>query len=190
MKCATCGHLVTNGDVFCNHCGSKIQIIASDGALSSSKSKSPTKILVAVGSAIAILAVAVAVIALIGSHKSTTAQSSGARLPGLVICAGTPTFKPTTMSWCSSACSSYIKGISWSNWTMNSARGIGTLMTNDGVPNCAQGTWTAHANYVVTLSYPRNVTYCDGTSLVTRLLFTSSDYSGKYQIPMFQGPTC
>jgi len=72
-------------------------------------------------------------------------------------------------------CSSYAKNISWSSWTSVAALGSGTLMTNDGVPNCGQGTWTAHPGYQVTLSNPKTVAYCAGSTSATGLLFTQTD---------------
>src|ERR1019366_7472404 len=99
----------------------------------------------------------------IGSIRTSTV------IPKLVICGGPATYKPTALHWCSSLCSSYVKNLKWSEWSSKSAVGIGTLMTNNGHPNCAQGRWSAHPNYSVTLSKPMYVSYCDGARLVKRL---------------------
>jgi hypothetical protein len=47
----------------------------------------------------------------------------------------------------------------------------------------------------VAFSKPEDVSYCDGSALVTRLLFTETTFEGtpaspETPIPMFRGPTC
>lgn len=142
----------------------------------------------------ALVFVAVTAFAIIGSNHNSP-QSAVSTVPGVVICSGDPTFQPTSLYWCASSCSSYAINLSWTSWNQNSATGIGTLMTNDGVPNCSQGTWTAHPNYTVSFSDPKRITYCDGNALVTRLLFAKTTFeaepsSPEMPIPMFRGPTC
>jgi len=93
-------------------------------------------------------------------------------LPLVLVCSGSPSYKPSALSWCSSECSEYMVKIAWRSWTSVSAFGAGTLMTNNGKPNCAQGTWTAHHGFTVTLSKPRIVSYCGKTGAARGLLFT------------------
>jgi hypothetical protein len=63
-------------------------------------------------------------------------------------------YEPRQIRWCTSLCSSYMTNITWTSWTRSSATGYGTWMTNDGTPDCARGTWTAHYDYPVSLSVP------------------------------------
>ena len=53
--------------------------------------------------------------------------------------------------------------ITWSSWGPQQATATGTLMINNGIPNCAQGTWTAHPDYHGTLSAPEQANYCTTT---------------------------
>lgn len=117
-----------------------------------------------------------------------TAPAPRSTGPGLVICSGTPVIRPTTMHWCSSACSSYMAGIVWKSWAIDGATGVGTLMTNDGVPNCGQGTWTKHPGSIVILGNARVVKYCAFVNYAngshrdaTALLFTASNL---YPVPL------
>jgi hypothetical protein len=62
-------------------------------------------------------------------------------------------------------------------------------MTNNGIPNCAQGTWSAHPNYKVMLDNPAVVEYCGNRGETKALLFTSIDVWGATQpdsIPFFR----
>lgn len=108
--------------------------------------------------------------------------------PLVLICSGSPMYEPSTLHWCTSLCSSYVTNISWTTWTANSATGLGTLMTNNGEPNCAQGTVTAHPGYAVTLSNPETVSYCSDSGTASGLLFTASDI-WNFPIPE-EGPPC
>jgi hypothetical protein len=77
------------------------------------------------------------------------------------------------MHWCTSLCSSYVTGVVWSAWGPSGATGIGTLMTNNGMPDCADGTWTAQPGYAVTLSNPAITNYCsDSGATASAYLFT------------------
>lgn len=63
------------------------------------------------------------------------------------------TFEPTEIPL---ACADYdanISGITWSSWTLDRARGAGTLNVNDCTPDCAGGTFH-HTPTSVTLSNP------------------------------------
>jgi|GEM_PF-4736406 len=108
-------------------------------------------------------------------------------LPGVLVCEGSPMYEPSTLHWCTSACSSYVDNVTWTSWTPQSANGTGTYMTNDGIPNCSQGTWTAHPGFAVTLSSPATVSYCTGTGESSGLLFTYSNV-WDYSLPDFKPP--
>jgi hypothetical protein len=83
----------------------------------------------------------------------------------------------------------YVQALNWTSWTPTSATALGTLMTNDGVPDCADGTWTAHPGYTVTLGTPKVVTYCTaGSGEASAELFTSVNVWGGGPIPVFQPP--
>jgi hypothetical protein len=136
-----------------------------------------------------VVIVAIGAFALVGpAPHATGAPSPPTSIPGLVMCSGARQYKPVSMHWCTSLCSSYITGLTWQSWTGNSAMGIGTLMSNNGVPNCAEGKWAAHPGYRVVLSKPARVSYCQGTRQVTRLLYTRSSFSGTYSLPLLHGP--
>ncbi len=117
---------------------------------------------------LAAVAVSLGVLAAPASANPTRATP----LPLVLICSGSPQYKPSLLHWCTSMCSEFMDKIVWRSWTSTSALGVGTLMTNNGKPNCAQGTWTAHHGYRVTLSEPRVVSYCGNTGAVRGLLFT------------------
>ena len=108
--------------------------------------------------------------------------------PLVLICSGSPMYEPSILHWCTSLCSSYVTNISWTTWTPSSATGMGTLMTNNGEPNCAQGTVTAQPGYAVTLSNPETVSYCSDSGTASGLLFTASDI-WNFPIPD-EGPPC
>ena len=108
--------------------------------------------------------------------------------PLVLICSGPPMYEPSILHWCTSLCSSYVTNISWTTWTASSATGLGTLMTNNGEPNCAQGTVTAQPGYAVTLSNPETVSYCSDSGAASGLLFTASDI-WNFPIPD-EGPPC
>lgn len=112
-------------------------------------------------------------------------------LPGVEICSGEPEYEPTALHWCSSMCSEYVEGIVWSSWTPISAMGIGTLETNNGVPNCEKGTWTAHPGFAVRLSFPQVVTYCTENGPIAALMFTAINLwtaTRPGSLPLFRPP--
>lgn len=122
----------------------------------------------------------------------TMPPSTAAVVPDVSICGGTPEYKPTSLYWCVSLCSNYVEHISWTSWTPQEATGVGVLMTNNGIPDCASGTWTPHPGYVVTLDNPAVVDYCgnDGVEL-SGLLFTSTnvfDATKAGSLPFFKPP--
>jgi hypothetical protein len=66
-------------------------------------------------------------------------------------------------------------GVVWKSWTVDRASGAGTL-TNDGIPNCAQGTWSKHPGSVIILGNATVKAYCsDNGQRATALLFTSTN---------------
>ncbi len=121
------------------------------------------------------------------THPSTTTTAAPATtvastttappvVPMALVCEGTPMYEPSSLHWCTSLCSSYVDNISWTSWTPQSASGTGTLMTNSGIPNCSQGTWTAQPGFQVALSNPSTVAYCSGPgSPATGFLFTATN---------------
>jgi hypothetical protein len=124
------------------------------------------------------------------SAQTNTAPPPHSAEPRLVICSGIPVARPTTMHWCSSACSSYMTGIVWKSWAVDGATGVGTLMTNDGVPNCGQGTWTKHPGSIVILGNAHIMKYCAFINYVngshgsaTALLFTMTNLWGGVSLP-------
>jgi hypothetical protein len=75
-------------------------------------------------------------------------------------------------------------GIVWKTWSVDGATGAGTLMTNDGEPNCAQGTWTKHPNSIVILGNARMAEYCpESGGHATALLFTETNLWGGVSLP-------
>jgi hypothetical protein len=96
-------------------------------------------------------------------------------LPRIPTCPNNPSngFMPRKLTWCTSACSSYVDDVSWTSWTRASAIGTGTLMTNDGIPNCAGGHWTAHRQFRVIWSDPQP--FCERRGQVTGYLFLRSN---------------
>ena len=113
-----------------------------------------------------------------------------APVPLVLVCSGSPAYKPTTMNFaCQSACSSYVQAITWTSWTATSAVGTGTLMVNNGVPDCLHGTWTSQTNYPVTLQTPLTVDYCSGTGTQSAaLLFTSMNLGNNTSLPEMRPP--
>ena len=112
-------------------------------------------------------------------------------VPDVLICQGTPSYEPSSVNWCTSACSSYVSAITWTSWTADGASGVGTLNTNTGVPNCSQGTWSAQPNYTISFSNPAMVTYCTGnggSGSASALLFTVSSFFSGSQLPVFKPP--
>lgn len=115
------------------------------------------------------------------------AASGTSDVPRLMICAGTPVIKPKTMHWCTSMCSSYMTNIVRKSWSAGGATGFGTLMTNDGVPNCGQGTWTKHPGSVVILGNATMRTYCgENGQPATAFLFTSTNLWDGASLPQLQ----
>ena len=119
----------------------------------------------------------------------TAAPSSGhaakGALPQVLVCSGNaPALRPSSLHWCTSLCSSYVTAIHWQHWTAHGATGVGVRMTNNGVPDCAHGTWTAHPGYRVTLSHPAVVSYCAGGQPAKALLFTSASMFKGVRLPV------
>jgi hypothetical protein len=98
-----------------------------------------------------ILTVILSVAAWMSVPHAAVASGAAPAAPQVLVCAGTPVVRPRTMHWCTSMCSSYMTGIVWKSWSSSGATGVGTLMTNDGVPDCGQGTWTKHPSSIVIL---------------------------------------
>jgi hypothetical protein len=104
-----------------------------------------------------------------------------------------PAVRPGAMYWITSACSPYLSGIHWTQWTKSVAIGTGTLETNNGVPSCSGGSWTAHLGFVVTLKEPKRLSYCKEQNgvqtLATALFFTWTNMWGGTPIGP-SSPTC
>ena len=117
--------------------------------------------------------------------------TTAAPTPLLAICEGPAQFEPTSLHWCSSACSSYMTDITWSSWGPTQATGYGTLATNDGIPSCGGGTWTYTPNSPVVLSNPQTTGYCSGPGMSSSvLLFTSVSIFQGDPVPYFDGSSC
>jgi len=139
--------------------------------------------------AVALAAFAIALGSLIAavSLRPATASASGSAVPRVMVCAGTPVTKPSKMAWCTSMCSPYMTNITWKSWTADGATGVGTLHTNDGVPNCAQGTWTSHPGSPVILGNAVEAPYCsESMQRETALLFTSTNLWGGATLPQMK----
>jgi hypothetical protein len=131
-----------------------------------------------------VLTLILIVAALISVPREANASGAAAAAPRVVVCGGTPVVRPRTMHWCTSMCSSYMTGIVWKSWTADGASGVGTLMTNDGVPSCGQGTWTKHTASVVILGNARTAEYCtESGDRATALLFTATNLWGGILLP-------
>jgi hypothetical protein len=92
-----------------------------------------------------------------GAETTTASTTPATTPPGpipLFTTCGPAAYEPSQIYWCTSLCSGYMTNITWTSWTTNSATGYGTWITNDGKPDCQQGTRTAHHNYPVLLSDP------------------------------------
>jgi serine/threonine protein kinase len=85
---------------------------------------------------------------------SSTATTTAGPMPLFTAGCTNALYQPRQIHWCTSLCSSYMTNITWTSWTRSSATGHGTWLTNDGIPDCARGTWTAHYDYPVSLSVP------------------------------------
>jgi len=82
--------------------------------------------------------------------------SSGATAVTRVIpCTGVggPQFKPKTFLLACADANSYVSHITWTSWTSNGARGLGTLRENECNPNCVSGQFTSSPTTIV-LSQP------------------------------------
>ena len=134
-----------------------------------------------------IIGVAVVTFSLVAATLVTGQAVAAGKVPTapqVSVCGGTPVTHPTRMSWCSSLCSPYMTGIVWKTWSEDGATGVGTLMTNDGEPNCLQGTWTKHPNSVVILGNARMAEYCpESGGHATALLFTETNLWGGVSLP-------
>jgi hypothetical protein len=69
-----------------------------------------------------------------------------------------------------------------------SAVGVGTLLVNNGIPDCLHGTITEQTGYPVTLSAPLTVNYCGASGAATGFLFTSTNLWSNASIPAFKPP--
>jgi hypothetical protein len=77
-------------------------------------------------------------------------------------------FKPSTVIVTCADANFRVRGIGWSSWTGQEARGRGTALVNDCDPNCAAGTFR---RYPIRLRAfrPRETGGCVPGSLFTRL---------------------
>ena len=175
MAICACGRDVPDGARFCDACGSPMA-----GPESPSASLAETQVRkVGRGRALLIvsLVVAVALVALVAFLLIN--RQSAAALPKVLVCSGSPSYKPSGMGWCASLCSTYVEDLDWNSWTAESASATGTLVTNNGVPNCADGTRSYESNFSVILDNPKEVKYCGPSGLSSGLLFTSTNLWGE-----------
>lgn len=114
--------------------------------------------------------------------STTTAP---APIPQVADCGGAPGVRPTSLYWCSSACSSYMTGISWTTWGPDSATGTGTWVTKTDTPRtgqsfvpCSTSTPVPHPGTPIVLSTPQDLALCpSGGGQVTDLVFTHANVS-------------
>ena len=142
-----------------------------------------------------VLAGALVVVGLVlaGWHLLKGPPVASAGTPSFSVCSwDAPQVRPSHLYWCTSECSTYVDQISWATWGPTEAVGYGVEVTNDGIPNCAQGTRTPHANFRVVLDDPRWVSYCQGSTPVKRWLYTRANLWGNpwtSHLPV-SGATC
>lgn len=94
--------------------------------------------------------------ALLPSQALLGATPAGAVTSTRVIpCTGVggPQFKPKTFLLACADANSYVAHIKWTSWTVNGARGLGTLEENDCTPNCVSGQFSSSPTTIV-LSQP------------------------------------
>lgn len=121
---------------------------------------------------------------------TSTSTVEGANLPMLMDCSNGPLFKPTSLQWCQSMCSSYMQGISWRNWGTSRAIGVGTLVTRTttvtsttpnaiahsttgaGIVSCEQAKTVYHSGTPVVLSNPMQEKICVNGKEKSLWLFT------------------
>ena len=100
---------------------------------------------------------------------TTTAQAQTVKVS---VCGGAPEFEPRQLSWCTSMCSSYVENIRWTIWDGTHAIGYGTLIKNDGIPSCSEGTRSRTLDFEVQLSKPAIRGTCGPGGKEQSLVFT------------------
>jgi hypothetical protein len=112
-------------------------------------------------------------------------------VPRILLCTGVAAYEPHQLYWCTSACSGYVSHIHWTSWTSTAATGVGTERTNNGLPNCGNGTWTSHPGYTFSFTHPRRKPVCVDGAVSIRVLFSAGTYwshgSPDYQSPCPSG---
>jgi hypothetical protein len=91
---------------------------------------------------------------------SSPTSALRAELPRYENCSQTPELKPSTMSWCTSACSPYFNSITWSTWTHDRAVGSGTEVAPTGVGGCAGSQLVYYPNTRIVLTHPVVERFC------------------------------
>ena len=89
-------------------------------------------------------------VGLVGS-LAVAAQASAANQPDpkktyIVNCQGALDYRPTQIVLACGDAGVYFTDVTWSRWTMNGARGIGTLNVNTCEPTCTAGNIETYKN--------------------------------------------
>ncbi len=84
-----------------------------------------------------------------------TAPAGAVASTRVIACNGVsgPQFKPKTFILACADANSYVAHIKWTSWSLNGARGLGTLRENDCMPNCVSGKFDSSPTTIV-LSQP------------------------------------
>lgn len=97
---------------------------------------------------LAAMALALTAVAAPAAQAATTIDPTKTYL---VDCGGAPKVKPKTIMLACGDGGVFIKKITWSSWDANGATGIGTLVSNVCVPNCAAGNVDTYKGVKLTL---------------------------------------
>ncbi|APT84430.1 hypothetical protein [Corynebacterium aquilae] len=88
------------------------------------------------------------------STAATSTAAADSDLPGYINCVGTPEQRPDEISLACGDNNDVLRDIKWTDWTATSAAGTATRVTNDCLPNCADGKTVNKPGVKVVLSNP------------------------------------
>lgn len=174
--CSNCSRVAAEPSRYCPYCGSLMAVSRGGRAKSLRRRRWKKLATLAIAS---LVAVGVLAVAFAGWHPREESSPPSTPTAAFAACSfQTPRVRPSGLYWCTSLCSTYVDHVTWVEWGPRIAVGYGIEVTNNGVPNCAQGTKTLHYNFKVELSSPRRVTYCEGKKAITRWLYTKTNVWG------------
>jgi len=118
-----------------------------------------------------------------------------ARVPSFAGCfPAKPTTRPVSILVACGDGNLFIAKITWSTWTVNSARGTGVAHENNCVPDCARGRFHT---YRVSVRLSRPARCQNGRLEFTRFMWTyltvkppNSSRSGSQKSPFYNGAGC